>query len=75
MVRGKFTVTKIAEMSWSKTAREVTLSAVTDSSSEENTKFTKFTPSGSISMVVDNPPALEQLQIGKTYYVDFTPAE
>jgi hypothetical protein len=41
----------------------------------ENARFTKATPWGEIKMGIDNPAALSQFQAGKSYYVDFTPAE
>jgi hypothetical protein len=40
----------------------------------ENVRFTKATPWGTINMGIDNPAALEQFEVGKQYYVDFTPA-
>ena len=41
----------------------------------ENARFTKATPWGDIRMGIDNPVALEQFEINKEYYVDFTPAK
>lgn len=41
----------------------------------ENARFTKATPWGDIEMGIDNPAAIEQFEVNKTYYVDFTPAE
>lgn len=41
----------------------------------ENARFTQATPWGEIKMGIDNPAALSQFTAGKTYYVDFTPAE
>lgn len=41
----------------------------------ENARFTKATPWGQIKLGIDNPTALEQFQPGKSYYVDFTPAD
>lgn len=75
MVRGKFQVVKVAQVNWSPTARVISLQAVYDTTTEENRRYAKATPSGQIEMTVDNPPAAEQLAIGKTFYVDFTPAE
>lgn len=40
----------------------------------ENVRFTKATPWGNISLGIDNPVALEQFAVGKSYYVDFSPA-
>ncbi len=43
--------------------------------SHENVSFTKATPWGEIRLGIDNPAALSQFEAGKSYYVDFTPAE
>lgn len=43
--------------------------------SPENDKFFAATPGGSISLSVVNKPAAESFEVGKPYYVDFTPAE
>lgn len=51
----------------------VKLSAVT-SGSEENAAFFKYTPSGQLSLGVVNKAAAEQLEVGKEYYLDITPA-
>jgi len=72
MVRGKFTVVEITEFSWSKTGRKITLRPEYDDKLPEDQAYYKATPSGEITMVVDNPPALEQLKIGKKFYVAFT---
>lgn len=41
----------------------------------ENARFTKATPWGEIKLGIDNPAALEQFTPGKSYYVNFTPAD
>lgn len=43
--------------------------------SEENKDFYKWTPSGRIELGTLNPKAAEQFEIGKEYYVEFTPAD
>ncbi len=40
----------------------------------ENARFTTATPWGEIKLGIDNPPALAAFEVGKSYYVDFTPA-
>lgn len=72
MVRGKFQVTKVASMNWSPTAKEITFQAIYDTTTEENKRFSKATPSGSITMTVDNPSASNELALGSTFYVDFS---
>lgn len=46
-----------------------------DSTLPEDIAFNKFTPSGNIEMLIDNPKVMEQLVIGKSYYLDFTPID
>lgn len=40
----------------------------------ENARFTKASPWGDIRLGIDNPAAIEQFEVNKEYYVDFTPA-
>ncbi len=79
MVRAKFVVesyetrksnTRDPE---SEELRTLKLIAVSDSS-EENKKFFRWTPNGQISIGVLNPEAWKHLELGKSYYVDFTEA-
>lgn len=53
---------------------EVVMEAVT-SGNPENDSFFKYTPMGQLTMGVVNPIAAEQFEVGKEYYLDFTPAE
>lgn len=41
----------------------------------ENARFTTATPGGQIQLLINNPAAMSQFEQGKSYYVDFTPAE
>lgn len=41
----------------------------------ENIRFTKATPSGSLTIQIDNPAAFEQFEIGDEWYADFTLAK
>jgi len=40
----------------------------------ENTKFWKASPSGEIRLGTVNPAAWSAFEMGKEYYIDFTPA-
>lgn len=51
-------------------ARTYTFSAVYDTSTEENKRFTKATPWGEMKMRVDNPNV--RFEIGKYYYLDLS---
>lgn len=66
-VRAKFKVSN-------KQDNKVELQVVIDGS-EENKQFWKYTPSGQISIHIDNETAREKFEVGKEYYVDFTLAE
>jgi hypothetical protein len=70
MVRGKFQVVKVATTTHG--AKEITLSPQYDMSIEEDRRYAKATPSGTIQLYIDNPPAADQLALGKFFYVDFT---
>lgn len=59
-------------------ARVVTFRTVYEADAakdSENARFTQATPWGEIKLGIDNPAALEQFAAGKSYYVDFNPAE
>lgn len=72
MVRGKFKVVSVKHVDWNPDVRVIELSAVSNDGTPENERFHKYTPSGSITMTVDNPVASDQLILGETFYVDFT---
>lgn len=56
-VVAKFNVTGVKKVNWNKDVRIVELSAIYDTSTPENQRFTKATPVGSMTMQVENPPA------------------
>jgi len=70
MVRAKFRVTDITQHSYP--GKTVKLQAIYD---PEDRQFVKATPSGHLEMLVTSPAALEQLQIDRYFYLDFTPVE
>jgi hypothetical protein len=70
MVRAKFQVTGVTTHNHS--TKEIELSTVYDNTIPEDQRFQKATPYGSIKMNIDNPAALEQLGLGKYFYVDFS---
>lgn len=67
----------IAEKVWADSAatgaRVYSFSAQYSQSSEDNS-YSKYTPSASFEMTIDNPAVQAKLKLGETYYVDFTPA-
>jgi hypothetical protein len=56
-----------------KVGTEIALMAVY-SGSEENKKHFQYTPNGSITLGILNPDTAAMFEVGKDYYVDFTPA-
>jgi hypothetical protein len=72
VVRAKFRVQYVQDFGASK---KVYLVPVTDDGIAENARFHKYTPSGSLEMVIDNPPAADQFKPQMDFYVDFTPVE
>lgn len=71
--RAKFKLAEITHVSWNPNTRRVKFSTEYDPSLPEDQRFSNATPSGEITMIVDNPVAVARLEIGKSYYVDFTP--
>lgn len=72
-VRAKFRVQSITTHEYG--ARTVKASAVGDNN-PENSQFNKATPSGEISFSISKDvPAYDAFEVGKSYYLDFTPAD
>lgn len=71
LVRAKFQVTKITALANTR-ATEVHLIPNYDDKIPEDQRYSKYTPSGSVVMYIDNPPAQEFFVLGQTYYIDFT---
>lgn len=53
----------------------VLLAAQYDPNLKEDQSYAKATPTGQLSMVVDNPSALLEFTVGRVFYVDFTPSD
>ena len=75
MVRAKFQVTAITEFAWSPVHKEVTFAPRYDASIPEDQRCVSETPTGKLVMIINSPEALEQFQVGRTFYLDFTPVE
>lgn len=74
MVRAKFKVTEHRQYAGDN-GKEIVLQPQYDESIEEDRRFAKYTPTGRFAMRVDNPLAVEQLALGRTFYLDLTPVE
>lgn len=46
-----------------------------DNAIEEDRRFQQATPCGQAEFQIDNPAAISQLVIGKSYYFDIVPAD
>jgi hypothetical protein len=73
-VRGKFKVTEITRSHHNPAAAKIKLEAVYSNSPEDNS-YSAATPNGTIQMYLNNPAAIDDLPLGKSFYVDFTPIE
>ncbi len=71
-VRAKFRCQSVERFS-SKSAgpRTFKFSAEYDASVPEDERYAKYTPSGSLTIHVDNPNVV--FEPGQSYYLDFTP--
>lgn len=81
MVRAKFRCDRIVttKEEWPRSAGTTTIVHMSpvqgkDGEYGENERFHSATPSGALTMQVDNPAALEQFKPGQMYYLDFVPA-
>lgn len=74
-VRAKMKLQAIVETHWGPTSSSKVLEFQSqyDMSIPEDQRFQKATPSASAKFQIDNPAALAQFEVGKDYYVDFTP--
>lgn len=76
-VRAKFRCHTETHKKWGPSDEHVTRSyefmAVYDTSVPEDQRYAKTTPSGSLTIQVDNPAV--SFEPGKQYYLDFTPAD
>ena len=73
MVRAKLRLSEVTDYGGS--SRKYTFNAVTDDKTPENQKFAKYTPTGKFEMMCNNPEVFPQLEAGKEYYFDISPAE
>lgn len=73
MIRAKFKVSCIEHHDWG--GRVVHLDAQYDESIPEDRRFAVATPSGSMTMQVDNPEVLKELELGRKFYLDLIPID
>jgi len=73
-VRAKFMCQAIHHIHSSETCAEITLRAVWGDG-KGNETWSKATPQGELKMMITNPAAIDQFDLGKSYFLDFTPAD
>lgn len=75
-VRAKFKVFNVERSKDTKPGEEwakVEMQAAYNDGDPSNASWSKYTPSASCSMYITNPSAIEAFEVGKFYFVDFTP--
>lgn len=73
--RAKFRCSKIEDFGNGSKLVHLAVVCLSDAEkSPENKSFTRWTPSGTIQMQIDNPAASCQFEPQKYYYVDFSEA-
>ena len=81
MIRAKFRCSEVRDAFTTSTATSpsekyaevVTLHAVA-ATDGPNAEWAKYTPSGQLTMQIDNPGAWGRFEQGKEYFLDLTPA-
>ncbi len=72
--RAKFEVVSITQYSrFGGIKVEMTPVYPNDDPSHPNKTFWEATPNGKIEMQINNPSAIAQFEVGREYYVDFSP--
>jgi hypothetical protein len=72
-IRAKFVVQEITTTNWGGT--KVLMRPEYDEKLAEDQSYAKATPSGELWMQVDNPIALNELTLGRKFYLDFIPVQ
>lgn len=74
-VRCKFKVQEKTDIANYGSSKGKQLSRVTLIPVSGNEAWSKWTPSGKIELTISNPAAVDALELGEEYYVDFTKAD
>jgi hypothetical protein len=72
-VRAKFQCTAETQTVYVSEAKTYKFNAVYDLDIPEDQRYSKYTPSATLEMTVDNPNA--GFALGKFYYLDFVPVD
>lgn len=71
VARCKFNIVSVTDLG--NNQRKIDMSAVCDSSIPEDRAFTKYTPSGTMSIMLTNPNVFGIFVAGTQVYIDITP--
>lgn len=71
--RCKFRVTSITDHG--NENKTIHLHTQYDTSVPEDQAFSKYTPSGSIDVQINNPAVVPMFTVGREFYVDLTPVD
>jgi len=76
-VRAKFKVTEAELVKYYSDNKilQLKMDVVYNDGDPANAQWSKATPSGSLWMNVTNPDVFDSFQLGKFYYLDFSPVE
>lgn len=74
-IRAKFQVQSVTQSAVDSAGRKIVLQPRYDSTVPEDQRFAQATPTGELTMYVNNPAAIEELALGKFFYLDFIPVE
>lgn len=72
--RAKFQVMSITRYAQFSGAKIEMAPVCSEDPDHPNKAFWQATPNGKIEMQINNPSAIQQFEIGKEYYVEFSPA-
>ena len=72
MVRCKFVLAEVTSYAGTGSKKYI-FSPQYDTSIPEDARFAKASPSGRFEIMVDNPAAQAQFEVGKAYYFDAVP--
>jgi hypothetical protein len=72
-VRAKFRCASVETYAQTSGHRNYRFSAMYDPEVPEDQRYAKYTPTGSLTITVDNPAV--NFEPGKDYYLDFTPVD
>lgn len=78
VLRAKMRVSEVVhvkEANGTTSQERVKLQAVYGKEGTDNAQWSKWTPSASFEIYINNPAAFNQLSNGHEFYVDFVPAE